>query len=113
MHAEYNSWSVTVYADIPDDILSLRLLLERARKAGVECGSVGIIPIPGKSPEEGSTDTVRFVGFPHKRWSEIKDLVLQDGIPLDLVPRRVRLKWSSSGSKPRRPKKSELPLVVA
>lgn len=113
MNAEYNDWSVTIYADVPEDISLLRSLLERARKAGVECCSVGIIPIPDMADDVGSAETVKFVGFSHKTWGEIKELVLQDGIPLDLVPKRVRSKWGSPHLGPRRPKMSGLSLVVA
>lgn len=92
MNAEQNDWSVTIYADNPQDILVLRALCERARKVGVSFGSVGIFP---KTSECGpdSEGLIRFVCFQHSTWSSLKELIFQDGMPSDLRPKRVRVEW--------------------
>lgn len=88
MNAECNGWCATIYSDSPEDVVLLRALADRAKRERVSFGSVGIYPLPARENSEKMMDDaglIRYVCFPGRTWNEIKEFVLESGIP-SLVP---------------------------
>lgn len=73
MNIEYNSWSVTIYADGDDEVSILKQILEIARKKKISFGSVGVIPLPPQCPPREKDDLV-FISLLHCDEKQAKKL---------------------------------------